>query len=78
MASAEVTSARLRELNDLYFEKFGFIFICFATGKSAAEVLAQLEERLKRTKGAELDTAAQEQARITRLRIEKWLFEELG
>jgi allantoicase len=70
--------ARLEKQNAAYFKKFGFIFILFASGRSAAEVLEQLEERLPRSKASEIDTAAQEQARITRLRIEKWLFEQLG
>jgi allantoicase len=70
--------ARLEQQNAAYFKKFGFIFICYATGKSTAEVLEQLEERLPRSKASEIETAAQEQARITRLRIEKWIFEQLG
>lgn len=69
--------ARLAQLNDEYFKKFGFIFIVFATGKSGDEMLALLEERLARSKKAELETAAVEQMKITRLRLEKWLHAEL-
>jgi allantoicase len=70
--------ARLEKLNAQYLKKFGFIFILFASGRSASEVLEQLEARLPRSKASEIETAAQEQARITRLRIEKWFYEQLG
>lgn len=72
-ASAEQVSARLAELNDAYFEKFGFLFILFATGRTATDVLARLEERLENTRAQEIENAAREQAKITRLRIGKWL-----
>jgi allantoicase len=68
---------RLAQLNNEYFKKFGFIFIVFATGKSAPEMLALLEERVKRGKSKEIETAAVEQAKITRVRLEKWLREHL-
>ncbi len=71
-ASAEVTK-KLAELNNAYFKKFGFIFIICATGKSADEMLASLAERLHNPKSVEIENAAVEQAKITRLRIEKWL-----
>jgi allantoicase len=66
---------RLSKLNEEYFAKFGFIYIVFATGKSAPEMLALLEERIGRTREQEIEAAAREQAKITRLRIEKWLRE---
>lgn len=69
--------AKLAALNEAYVEKFGFIFIVFATGKSADEMLGLLEERLPRSKKVELETAAVEQLKITRLRLEKWLGAEL-
>lgn len=58
-------------LNREYEEKFGFIFIVCATGKSADEILAILRRRLENTVTAELPIAAAEQARITELRIRK-------
>ena len=65
--------ARLAALNDRYAAKFGFIYIVCASGRSADELLALLEARIDRSRAEELRTAAEEQARITRLRIEKWL-----
>jgi OHCU decarboxylase len=69
-ADAE-TKRALREANDRYFERFGYIFIVFATGKSAAEMLALIQQRLNNDPTRELAIAAAEQARITRLRLEK-------
>ncbi|MEC8897924.1 MAG: 2-oxo-4-hydroxy-4-carboxy-5-ureidoimidazoline decarboxylase, partial [Pseudomonadota bacterium] len=50
-----------------------FIFIVCATGKSAPEMLELLEQRLCNTRAEELQNAAQEQAKITELRLEKLL-----
>jgi OHCU decarboxylase len=61
----------LRALNDAYFARFGYIFIICATGKTAAEIVAALRARLANDPGRELGVAAAEQARITRLRLEK-------
>jgi 2-oxo-4-hydroxy-4-carboxy-5-ureidoimidazoline decarboxylase len=56
-----------------YLEKFGFIFIVCATGKSAEEMLVLLRERLPNDKATELANAAEEQRKIFHLRIEKLL-----
>ena len=68
-AHEEVLTA-LAAGNAAYLEKFGFIFIVCATGKSAAEMLALLRERLPHDRATELRTAAEEQARITALRLQ--------
>ena len=57
--------------NERYLARFGYIFIVCATGKSAAEMLELLEARLGNDPVRELAIAAGEQARITRLRLEK-------
>ncbi len=64
---------RLRKANEQYLSKFGFIFICFASGKSGEQVLSILERRLQNERAVEIENAAREQAKITRLRIEKWV-----
>jgi OHCU decarboxylase len=71
-AEADVKT-RLAEANQRYLDQFGFIFIVCATGKSAAEMLVLLEQRLASDRAAELRTAAEEQAKITRLRLGKLL-----
>ncbi len=54
-----------------YLEKFGFIFIVCATGKSAAQMLALLLARLPNNRATELVNAAEEQRKIFQLRLEK-------
>lgn len=70
-AASHDTIDSLAELNREYEHKFGFIFIVCATGKSAAEMLAILRERLRNNADAELPIAAAEQAKITELRLKK-------
>lgn len=55
--------------NRLYQERFGYIFIVCATGKTAVEMLALLESRLGNAPEVEIGIAAEEQARITALRL---------
>jgi OHCU decarboxylase len=61
----------LAQLNREYEEKFGFIFIVCATGKSASEMLTLLRERIQNDPETELPIAAAEQAKITELRLKK-------
>ena len=67
-ADADVLTA-LAEGNQAYADKFGFIFIVCATGKSAEEILGLLRDRLKNDRATELRIAAEEQAKITELRL---------
>ena len=69
-AEDEVLEA-LAKGNQDYLDKFGFIFIVFATGKSAQQMLDLLLARLPNDRDAELANAATEQNKITRLRLEK-------
>jgi OHCU decarboxylase len=61
----------LREVNRAYEEKFGRIYIVCATGKSAEEMLAIAKERMKNDPETELRRAADEQRKITELRLDK-------
>ena len=63
----------LAQANRKYQERFGYIFIVCATGKSAEEMLALLEQRLHNSPAAEIRIAAEEQSKITWLRLEKLL-----
>jgi 2-oxo-4-hydroxy-4-carboxy-5-ureidoimidazoline decarboxylase len=58
-------------LNRAYHERFGFVFLVCATGKSADEMLTLLRARIDNPPEIELRIAAGEQAKITRLRLEK-------
>lgn len=62
--------------NAEYEKRFNHIFIVCATGKSAEEMLALLRGRLGNRPEEELRVAAGEQAKITRLRLEKLLKEK--
>ena len=70
-----VVNARtaLADGNQKYEQRFGFIFIVCATGKTSEEMLAILNDRLQHDRETELGTAAEEQRKITRLRLEKLL-----
>jgi len=70
-SASEATLVALREHNRAYRERFGYSFIVCATGKSADEMLTSLQQRLTAAPAQELVTAAAEQAKITRLRLEK-------
>ena len=63
----------LADGNRDYEKRFGHIFIVCATGKSAQEMLTLLRERLKNDADKELRIAAGEQAKITKIRLEKLL-----
>ena len=70
--SAELMQ-RLAEGNRAYRQRFGFIFIVCAAGKTAVDMLEILKRRLRNDPSAELAIAAEEQRHITRLRLEKLL-----
>ena len=70
-AASEATLLALRQGNLAYRERFGYLFIVCASGKSASEMLTLLEARLLHSSAQELPVAAAEQAKITRLRLEK-------
>jgi OHCU decarboxylase len=72
-ASSPPTRAALARLNRAYLEKFGYIYIVCATGKPGDEMLAILEPRLPNHPAAEIRIAAEEQSKITRLRLSKML-----
>ncbi|WP_373086943.1 2-oxo-4-hydroxy-4-carboxy-5-ureidoimidazoline decarboxylase [Zhongshania sp.] len=67
----EAVLTALCEGNQRYIERNGFIFIVCATGKSAAQMLALLSERLANSRVQELQIAAEEQGKITALRLNK-------
>lgn len=67
------TLEALAKGNDEYEHKFSYIFIVCATGKSAEEMLDMLISRLPNSKEEEIRLAAGEQAKITKLRLEKLL-----
>ena len=69
--ASEATLVALRDENRRYEERFGYIFIVCATGKSADEMLALLRARMNNSDALELQISAGEQAKITALRLQK-------
>src|SRR5947207_9615506 len=69
--ASENTLAELAQRNREYEDRFGFIFIVCASGKSSGELLTILEGRMQNNPKNELRIAAEEQRKITRLRLEK-------
>jgi 2-oxo-4-hydroxy-4-carboxy-5-ureidoimidazoline decarboxylase len=59
--------------NRAYEERFGYIFIVFASGRTAEEMLALLRDRLSHSPEVELKVAAEEQWKIMRLRLDRML-----
>lgn len=64
---------RLAELNTLYEDRFGFIFIICASGQTANAMLAALEQRVQNNYDEELRIAAAEQHKITDIRLKKMI-----
>jgi 2-oxo-4-hydroxy-4-carboxy-5-ureidoimidazoline decarboxylase len=73
-ASQDTLEALARGNRD-YEMKFGYIFIVCATGKTAEEMLDLLQNRLKNDPKDEIQIAADEQNKITKIRLEKLVSE---
>ena len=70
-AAADI--AALADANRAYEDRFGHVFIVCASGRSAPEMLAMLRDRMSNDPATELRVAADEQRKITRLRLERLL-----
>ncbi|MGN6575888.1 MAG: 2-oxo-4-hydroxy-4-carboxy-5-ureidoimidazoline decarboxylase [Nocardioides sp.] len=67
---AEATTAeRLEAGNRAYEERFGHVFLIRAAGRTAEEMLAALDERLRNDPQTELHVVRRELAEIVRLRL---------
>ena len=73
-AASDTVLEELKKYNDLYINKFGFIFIVFATGKTAEEMLSLLKERYENDVVEEIINAMVEQNKITQIRLKKLIF----
>lgn len=71
--AGETVHSALAEANQEYERRFGRVFIVCATGKGAPEVLDILRRRLRNDDATELREAADEQKKITNIRLKKWL-----
>ena len=62
---------QLTDTNKKYRERFGYIFIVCATGRSAEEMLGLIQRRMNNSPEEEIKIAMAEQNKITKLRLEK-------
>ena len=69
--SRVAASDELLDMNRDYEEKFGHVFLICATGKTGEEILAAGRERIRNSPAEELRNAAEEQRKITHLRLMK-------
>jgi 2-oxo-4-hydroxy-4-carboxy--5-ureidoimidazoline (OHCU) decarboxylase len=65
------TGRELAAMNDEYERRFGFRFVVFVAGRSKAEIVPLLRERLGRTREDELATGIDEFLAIARDRLER-------
>jgi allantoicase len=70
-AASQATLDELAKVNAEYEQKFGFIYIVCATGKSADEMLALARRRLLNDAALERKNAGEEQRKIADIRLEK-------
>lgn len=73
VAASEETLRSLAAANLAYEQRFGYLFVICATGKSAQEMLDSLETRLHNDPTTELQVATSQQRMITHLRLAKLL-----
>jgi 2-oxo-4-hydroxy-4-carboxy-5-ureidoimidazoline decarboxylase len=67
------TREALVRANEEYERRFGRIFLVCATGKTAAEMLALCRQRLHNDAETEFQATSEEQIKITRLRLKRWV-----
>ncbi|HET6534530.1 MAG TPA: 2-oxo-4-hydroxy-4-carboxy-5-ureidoimidazoline decarboxylase [Actinoplanes sp.] len=72
-AAAGPDDAALAEANRAYEERFGHVFLIFASGRSQAEILAAARQRLANDDETERTVVADQLRRIALLRLERWL-----
>lgn len=73
MASSAETRAALAAENRRYEDRFGHVFLIFASGRSGDEILAELRRRMNNDPKAELEEAKRELRKIAKLRLERML-----
>ena len=76
--AAPAARESLAEAQRQYEERFGFIFLIRASGRSAEEIRTELERRMTNDSETELEVAAGELFQIARLRLERLFGGEEG
>jgi 2-oxo-4-hydroxy-4-carboxy-5-ureidoimidazoline decarboxylase len=76
--AGEETAAALVAANQAYEERFGHVFLIFASGRTPDEMLAAARARLGNDPATERDVVREELRKIARLRLERLLGCALG
>jgi 2-oxo-4-hydroxy-4-carboxy-5-ureidoimidazoline decarboxylase len=76
--AADSVKGELAEKNRVYDDKFGYVYLVCASGRSAEELLAILTERLDNDPDTERRVMRSELAKINRLRLERLLSEPVA
>ena len=71
--ASKQTLAALSEENRRYEARFGHVFLIAASGRTATEVLEALRRRIGNDPATELEVAAAEHRKITRIRLQRLL-----
>ncbi len=74
-ASLDAVKDEMAAGNRAYEARFGFLYLVFARGRTAAELLGILQERMTHDRATEVNEAARQQWLITKLRLREWLGE---
>jgi 2-oxo-4-hydroxy-4-carboxy-5-ureidoimidazoline decarboxylase len=69
----DATTAALAEANRAYEQRFGHVFLIFASGRTPEEILAAAQARLANADATERAVVAEELRRIALLRLERLL-----
>lgn len=69
MQASDSTLTELAAENRRYEARFGHVFLIFASGRSAEEILAELRRRIGNSPTAELGEAKCELRKIAKLRL---------
>ncbi|BBX52631.1 2-oxo-4-hydroxy-4-carboxy-5-ureidoimidazoline decarboxylase [Mycolicibacterium poriferae] len=74
--ATDAVKAELAEKNRAYDDKFGYVYLVCASGRTAEELLAILTDRLDNDPETERRVMRSELAKINRLRLERLLTRE--
>ncbi len=71
MVAPAATLEALAAENRRYEERFGHVFLIFASGRGGEEILSELRRRMGNDQSAELEESKRELRKIARLRLER-------
>ena len=69
MQASDATLTALAAENRRYEERFGHVFLIYASGRSGEEILSELRRRLNNDPAAELEEAKRELRKIALMRL---------